>query len=131
MLIVNDEQRLRAGIGSLSKRCQYCSKALAAYPSFSQMMPGWLPCGVCRAVSHRNHGGSLHLLHHARFRKADLKASFSPAFLFAHVAVAVGGMAEHGDPSLLCGMSLASPTAFENLRSFLFGNHPLDEAPKN
>ena len=32
MLIVNDEQRLRAGIGSLSKRCQYCCKALAAYP---------------------------------------------------------------------------------------------------
>jgi hypothetical protein len=32
MLIVNDEQRLRAGIGSMSKRCQYCSKALAAYP---------------------------------------------------------------------------------------------------
>ena len=32
MLIVNDEQRRRAGIGSLGKRCQYCSKALAAYP---------------------------------------------------------------------------------------------------
>jgi hypothetical protein len=32
MLIVNDEQRLRAGIGSFSKRCSYCSKALAAYP---------------------------------------------------------------------------------------------------
>jgi hypothetical protein len=32
MLIVNDEQRLRAGIGSLSKRCPYCSKALRAYP---------------------------------------------------------------------------------------------------
>jgi len=32
MLIVNDEQRLRAGIGSMSKRCQYCSKALVAYP---------------------------------------------------------------------------------------------------
>ena len=32
MLIVNDEQRLRAGIGSLSKRCSYCSKALASYP---------------------------------------------------------------------------------------------------
>ena len=32
MLIVSDEQRLRAGIGSLSKRCQNCSKALAAYP---------------------------------------------------------------------------------------------------
>ena len=32
MLIVNDEQRLRTGMGSLSKRCQYCSKALAAYP---------------------------------------------------------------------------------------------------
>ena|SRR5260370_32811176 len=32
MLIVNDEQRLLAGIGSLGKRCQYCSKALAAYP---------------------------------------------------------------------------------------------------
>jgi len=31
MLIVNDEQRLRAGIGSIGKRCQYCSKALAAY----------------------------------------------------------------------------------------------------
>ncbi len=32
MLIVNDEQRLRAGIRSLSKRCSYGSKALAAYP---------------------------------------------------------------------------------------------------
>jgi hypothetical protein len=32
MLIVNDEHRLRAGIASLSKRCSYCSKALAAYP---------------------------------------------------------------------------------------------------
>ncbi len=32
MLIVNEEQRLRAGIRSLSKRCSYCSKALAAYP---------------------------------------------------------------------------------------------------
>ena len=32
MLIFNDEQRLRAGIRSLSKRCPYCSKALAAYP---------------------------------------------------------------------------------------------------
>jgi hypothetical protein len=32
MLIVDDEQRLRAGIASLSKRCSYCTKALAAYP---------------------------------------------------------------------------------------------------
>jgi hypothetical protein len=32
MLIYSDEQRLRAGIRSLSKRCPYCSKALAAYP---------------------------------------------------------------------------------------------------
>jgi hypothetical protein len=32
MLIMNDEHRLRAGIGSLSKRCSYCSKDLAAYP---------------------------------------------------------------------------------------------------
>ncbi len=32
MLILNDEHRLRAGIGSLSKRCSYCTKALAAYP---------------------------------------------------------------------------------------------------
>jgi hypothetical protein len=32
MLIVNDEQRLWAGIGSLSRRCQYCCKALAASP---------------------------------------------------------------------------------------------------
>ena len=32
MLIVNDEQRLQAGIRSLSKRCSYCSEALAAYP---------------------------------------------------------------------------------------------------
>ena len=32
MLIVNDEQRQRAGIASLSKRCSNCSKALAAYP---------------------------------------------------------------------------------------------------
>jgi hypothetical protein len=32
MLIVNDEQRLEARIASLSKRCSYCAKALAAYP---------------------------------------------------------------------------------------------------
>jgi hypothetical protein len=32
MLIFNDEQRLRAGIKSLSKRCPYCCKALGAYP---------------------------------------------------------------------------------------------------
>jgi hypothetical protein len=32
MLIFNDEQRLRAGIRSLSKRCSYCSKALSEYP---------------------------------------------------------------------------------------------------
>jgi hypothetical protein len=32
MLIINDEQRLRAGISSLSKRCSYCAEALAAYP---------------------------------------------------------------------------------------------------
>src|SRR5258708_35353889 len=32
MLIFNDEQRLRAGIRSLSKRCPYCCKALRAYP---------------------------------------------------------------------------------------------------
>jgi hypothetical protein len=32
MLIVNDEQCQRARIVSLSKRCSYCSKALAAYP---------------------------------------------------------------------------------------------------
>jgi hypothetical protein len=32
MLIFNDEQRLRAGISSLSKRCPYCRKALRAYP---------------------------------------------------------------------------------------------------
>jgi hypothetical protein len=32
MLIVNDEQRLRAGIKSLSKRCSYCSKPLKEYP---------------------------------------------------------------------------------------------------
>ncbi len=32
MLIFNDEQRRRSGIRSLSKRCPYCSKALAAYP---------------------------------------------------------------------------------------------------
>jgi hypothetical protein len=32
MLIFNDEQRLRAGVPSLSKRCPYCRKALRAYP---------------------------------------------------------------------------------------------------
>jgi hypothetical protein len=32
MLIGNSEQRRRAEIKSLSKRCPYCSKALAAYP---------------------------------------------------------------------------------------------------
>jgi len=31
MLIFTDEQRLRAGIKSLSKRCPYCSKPLATY----------------------------------------------------------------------------------------------------
>ncbi len=32
MLIFTDEQRLRAGIKSLSKLCPYCRKALRAYP---------------------------------------------------------------------------------------------------
>jgi hypothetical protein len=32
MLIVNDEQRLRAGVLSLEERCNYCSKAFAEYP---------------------------------------------------------------------------------------------------
>jgi hypothetical protein len=32
MLIFTDEQRLRAGIKSLSKRCPYCRKALRTYP---------------------------------------------------------------------------------------------------
>src|SRR5437660_9725500 len=41
MLFVNDEQRLRAGIGSLSKRSQYYCKALAAYPLILSD-DGWL-----------------------------------------------------------------------------------------
>lgn len=32
MLIFTDEQRLRAGITSLSKHCSYCSKPLKEYP---------------------------------------------------------------------------------------------------
>ena len=32
MLIFNDEQRLRVGVKSLSKRCSYCSKSLSEYP---------------------------------------------------------------------------------------------------
>ena len=32
MLIVHDEQRLQAGMRSLSKRCSYCAEALTAYP---------------------------------------------------------------------------------------------------
>ncbi len=32
MLIFTDEQLRSAGIKGLSKRCSYCSKALAAYP---------------------------------------------------------------------------------------------------
>ncbi|GAC1375120.1 MAG: hypothetical protein NVSMB44_43630 [Ktedonobacteraceae bacterium] len=32
MLIFNDEQRLRAGIKSLNKRCSYCCKPLSEYP---------------------------------------------------------------------------------------------------
>ena len=38
MLIVNDEQRLRAGIRSLSKRCSYCCKALAACVYLSMIL---------------------------------------------------------------------------------------------
>lgn len=32
MLIVNDKQRLLAGVLSLDERCKYCSKAFAEYP---------------------------------------------------------------------------------------------------
>jgi hypothetical protein len=32
MLIVNDEQRRLAGMGSLERQCHYCSQALAEYP---------------------------------------------------------------------------------------------------
>ena len=32
MLIVNDHQRLLAGVVSLEEQCKYCSKPLIAYP---------------------------------------------------------------------------------------------------
>jgi hypothetical protein len=32
MLIVNDTQRLLAGVGSLNEPCPYCSQPLRAYP---------------------------------------------------------------------------------------------------
>jgi len=32
MLIINDEQRLQAGVGSMVERCKYCDKAFVAYP---------------------------------------------------------------------------------------------------
>jgi hypothetical protein len=32
MLIVNDNQRLLAGVVSLEERCKYCSQPLTAYP---------------------------------------------------------------------------------------------------
>ena len=32
MLIVNDNQRLLAGVVSLGERCKYCSKPLTTYP---------------------------------------------------------------------------------------------------
>lgn len=32
MLIINDQQRLLAGVSSLSEPCKYCSKAFATYP---------------------------------------------------------------------------------------------------
>ena len=32
MLIVNDDQRLLAGVGSLEEQCKYCGSALTAYP---------------------------------------------------------------------------------------------------
>ncbi len=38
MLIVNDEQRLLAGVLSLDERCKYCSKAFRSIPSFRVMM---------------------------------------------------------------------------------------------
>ena len=63
MLIVNDEQRLRAGIGSLSKRCQYCCKALAAYPVIlsddARLAVYHAACAVELATEIM--GGSLHL----------------------------------------------------------------------
>lgn len=32
MLIINDKQRLRAGVTSMDERCKYCSKAVGEYP---------------------------------------------------------------------------------------------------
>ncbi len=32
MLIINDEQRLRAGGFSIGELCKYCSREFAAYP---------------------------------------------------------------------------------------------------
>jgi len=50
MLIVNDEQRRRSGIGSLGKRCQYCSKAEASYPLMlsddARLLVSHAPCAV-------------------------------------------------------------------------------------
>ncbi len=67
----------------------------------------------------------IHLLHHAGFVKDDLKASFSSTLLLAHVAVAIGSMAENTNPALLCRMSLAEPPAFEKLCSLVFSNDSL------
>jgi len=65
------------------------------------------------------------LLYNTGFVKNDLIARFSTAFLLAHVAVAVGSVAEDTHVPFLCGMPFASATAFKKFRSLVFGNHAL------
>ena len=63
MLIISDEQRLLAGVVSMSEQCKYCSKACAEYPRIlsddADQIVYHAACAVQLANS--DHGRSLHL----------------------------------------------------------------------
>jgi hypothetical protein len=67
MLILNDEQRLLAGVVSLGEPCKYCSKAFAEYPlilcdDVDQTVDGWKPCYPTSPSPRRASKNSCHCL---------------------------------------------------------------------
>src|SRR5262249_15542706 len=65
------------------------------------------------------------LADHAGFVREDLRAGLPTPFVLGHIAVPIGGPAEHIHHANPRGMALATPMALDDLGSLILGNHPL------
>ena len=65
------------------------------------------------------------LADHAGFVRDDLIAGLPTALVLGHIAVPIGGAAEHIDRPDLGRMALATPMPLDDLGPLILGNHPL------